>query len=447
MHQASNPELVAAVMLGGILTGVMIGYPLGLLIGSLGFAVGCVLWGINLTMELYYIRIYDILLGYTLLAVPLFVFMGNMMEQSGITERLYDALYLWLGGVRGGLAILTMIIGAIVGACIGVASASVTMLAIVGLPAMIPRGYSKSLAAGTVTAGGCLGILIPPSVMFIIYGPMAELSVGKMFFGAVIPGFMLAFLYILYIGIRCSLQPAVGPAIPPEERANVPLGQKTWMLVTALVPPSILVLAVLGVIFFGIAAPTEAAAVGAAAATLLVIANRKFNFNMLKKCALDTLNTCGFVFLVVVMGFAYTGVFIGSGAGNIFAKAIMAVPGGTWGAFLVIMFLFFILGFILDWIPIIFILVPVATIVAKTVGFDPLWFAMMVCINFQTSFITPPFCMAVFITYGVAPKELGLTLQDCIRGIWPFVFLIIIELAMCVAFPKIITWLPSQMIR
>jgi tripartite ATP-independent transporter DctM subunit len=312
---------------------------------------------------------------------------------------------------------------------------------------MVKRGYDKALATGTVCAGGCLGILIPPSIMLIIYAPMAQLSVGKMFLAAFLPGLLLSGLYIVYIAIRCWLQPEMGPALPSEERGRVSFGKKTMMLVTSLLPPLILVMAVLGVIFLGIAAPTEAAGVGALAATLLVIAFRKFSFQVLKKCSFETLKVCGFVLLIVVLGFAFVGVFVGSGAGEVFGNTIMATPGGKWAVFAVIMFACFILGFFMDWIAIVFILIPVVTPIAKELGFEPLWFALMICVNFQMSFLTPPFAMAIFIVRGVAPPELGITMSDVIRGVWPFVILIVVALFLLVAFPDIILWLPGKMIR
>jgi tripartite ATP-independent transporter DctM subunit len=200
-------------------------------------------------------------MNYPLLAAPLFIFMGLMLERSGIAERLYNALYVWMGGLRGGLAIVTVLIGTIMAACVGIIAASITMLAVVALPSMVRRGYNRSLASGSICAGGTLGILIPPSIMLVLYGPMASLSVGRLFFGAVIPGFILSSLYISYIAIRSLLQPSIAPPVPLEQR-QVPFLKKTWMLATSLLPAAFLILAVLGTIFFGIAPPTEAAAIG-----------------------------------------------------------------------------------------------------------------------------------------------------------------------------------------
>ena len=265
-----SSELITIIMLGGVFVGVMTGYPLAIVIGALALIIGYLVFGDTVASVLY-TRAYDIMRNYVVLAVPLFVFMGVMLERSGITERLYDVLYLWLGGLRGGLAIVTVIIGTIMAACVGIIAASVTMLALVALPSMVKRGYSKSLAAGSICAGGTLGILIPPSIMLVLYGPQAQISVGKLFFGAFIPGFILSGLYIAYIGFRSLIQPEVAPAVPLEER-KIPLKRKFFMLLTALVPPVLLVMAVLGTIFTGIAPPTEAAGIGAFAAIMLTLA-------------------------------------------------------------------------------------------------------------------------------------------------------------------------------
>ena len=293
-----------------------------------------------------YSRIVDgILLNYPFLTVPLFIYMGGMLERSGIAEKLFDAFYVWLGGLRGGLALLTMLIGTIMAATVGIIAASVSSLTVVALPAMVKRGYSNSLASGTVCAAGCLGILIPPSIMLVIYGPMAQISVGKLFMGAFMPGFLLSALYMAYIAVASFLKPEIAPSVPESERAQIPFSKKMTMLLSSMIPPVILVLSVLGVIFLGIAAPTEAAGIGALAATLLVIVHRRFSFKVLRDVSLETLKTCGFVNLIVVLGFAFVGVFIGSGAGDVLMQFILLTPGGKWVIFCVIMFIIFIMGF------------------------------------------------------------------------------------------------------
>lgn len=440
-------EVLTLLMLGGFFVGVLSGFPLALVIGTVGLAAGILRFGPVTTMELLYSRAADgALFNYILIAVPLFIFMGLMLERSGIAEKLFDALYTWLGGLRGGLAVIVIMMGTIIAATVGVIAASVTMLAIVSLRPMISRGYSKSLATGAVCAGGCLGILIPPSIMLVIYGPMAQISVGKLFFAAFVPGFILSGMYMTYILLYSFLKPDVAPAVPPEERQASFLN-KTWKLLSALVPPVILILSVLGVIFFGIASPTEASAIGALSATLLTILYRRFNLKVLLDVATEGFRSVGFIFLIVVMAFGFVGIFIAAGCDRVISSVILSVPGGKWGIFAVVMFICFIMGFFIDWIGIVFILVPIITPIAKTLGFDPIWFAMMICVNLQMSFMTPPFAWAIFFLRGQAPADLGITLTDIIKGVIPYVIMIMICLGLMVAFPQIILWLPNQMLK
>jgi len=441
-----SPGVATLMMFGTLLVGVLLGYPLAFVVGGIGIVSGILLFGVPISLELIYQRAYSLLNNYVLLAVPGFIFMGNMMGYSGITEKMFSSLYTWLGGLRGGLAIVTILVGTVLAACVGVIGASVTAMTLVCLPPMVRRGYNKAFACGAVCAGGTLGILIPPSVMLVVYGPMAALSVGKLFFGAFLPGFMLSGLYLIYIAVHSFLEPELAPAVPLEER-RVPLLKKTVDLIVSLVPPSILVVAVLGAIFFGVATPTEAAAVGALATTLLVVAYRKFSFTALKDTALETMKISGMILLIGAVSFAFVGIFVRAGGGDVIQDFILKAPGGRWGIFFIIMLIIFIMGFVLDWLGILFILVPVITPAAVKLGFDPIWFAMMVCINLQTSFMTPPFAYAIFYLKGAAPPELGVTVGHIIRGVVPFVFLILVGLALCIAFPDIILWLPGKMIK
>jgi len=440
-----TPEVTTILMLGGVFVAVLTGFPFALGIGTMGLFIGSLVFGVPSTLELYYGRIFAQLTNYTLLAVPLFAFMGNMLERSGITEGLFDALYVWLGKLRGGLAVATILIGTILAACVGVIAASVTTLALLALAPMITRGYDKALATGAVCAGGTLGILIPPSIMLVVYGPAAGVSVGRLFFGAFFPGFLLSALYCGYIIIYCLVNKKAGPPVPEEEVKGIPISKKLFMLFFSLLPPLILILAVLGSIFFGIAAPTEAAAVGAFAATVLAIIYRKFSWDILKGVAIDTIRLSGMVYLIIAMATAFVGVFLRAGCGDVVGNIIMGAPGGRWGAFLIIMVVAFFLGMFIDWIGIVLLLVPIVTPIAVNLGFDPIWFAMMICVNLQMSFLTPPFAYAIFFVKGSAPPELGIETTDIIRGVIPFVILIMVSLLLCVFFPQIILWLPSRM--
>jgi tripartite ATP-independent transporter DctM subunit len=282
--------------------------------------------------------------------------------------------------------------------------------------------------------------------MLVVYGPMAGLSVGKLFMAAFFPGFLLSALYCVYIVIRSYLEPEIAPPVPREERA-VPFLKKTTILIASMVPPMILVLAVLGVIFFGIAAPTEAAAVGAFAATLLTVAYGKFSWKVIKETATSTMRIVGMIMLIVACAVAFVGAFIGAGGSEVIKKLVLAVPGEKWGAFGLIMLLVFIFGTFLDWLGIILIMIPIITPLCYALGFDPIWFAMMICVNLQTSFMTPPFAPAIYNCQGSLSPDLGVTMADIIRGVIPFVILILVSLCLLVAFPEIITWLPGKMIK
>lgn len=440
-----TPEVVTVLFIGGIFIGLMSGFHIGIVIAALGLTLGLLALG-PLTLEVMYSRFYKMLMNYILLAIPMFIFMGNMIQYSGIADRLYETLYVALGPVRGGLALATVLFGTILAACLGIIAASVSMLCILGLTPMIKRGYAKDLACGCVAAGGCLGILIPPSIMIVMYGPIANVSVGKLFMGAFPAGGLLALLYCIYIIVRAIIRPKDAPSLPKEERTT-PTGKKIKDLVVSLVPPILLILSVLGVIFFGIAAPTEAAGMGALAAIMLAIAYRRFSFKVFKFVALDTLKVSGYIFFLSCLTYAAIGVFMRLGCADVIANVIMATPGGKWAIFAVIMFFVFALGFFMGWIPIVFIVVPIISPLLEPLGFDPIWFALMVMVNLQASFMTPPMALAIFLVSNLAAPETGVTTMDVIKGVTPFVIIILFTIGLLVMFPQIVLWLPEHMIR
>jgi len=440
-----SPEMVVAIMFGAVFIGVFLGYPLPFIVGGIAMVIGFLAMGTDV-FALLRVRLWGMMISYILLAIPLFIFMGSMVEKSGCAEGLYHGLYLAFGRVRGGLAIATVLMGTVLAACVGIIAASVITLGLIGIPSMLKRGYDKSLICGSVCAGGSLGILIPPSIMLVIYGPMAGLSVGKLFMGAFGPGLLLSGLYVVYIAVRAFVQPSVAPPLGIEER-SVPTSYKAKVLVTGMLPPFILVLSVLGVIFFGIAAPTEAAACGAFAATILAFANKRLTKTVLKETMYQTVKVSTMALMIGWSASMFTGVFLRLKGGDVVADMIMAAPGGKWGAFGLIMFVVFILGFLVDWMAIVFILVPLMAPIMPTLGFDPLWFAIMVCVNLQMAFMTPPMAPAIFFLRGIALEEWGITTAHIVRGIAPFVGFIIVALVLCIIFPDIILWLPHQMIK
>jgi tripartite ATP-independent transporter DctM subunit len=441
-----SPEIITALMFGGVLSLVLTGFPIAFVIGSVGLITGYFLFGGNITFHILYSRLFELTLNYPYLAVPLFTFMGVVLQHSGIAEDLYDALYEWLSGFKGGLAVVTVIAGTILAACLGTITASVTVLTLIALAPMVNRGYDKSLASGTIVAAGTLGILIPPSIMLVVYGPQAGVSTGKMFMGAIFPGLILSGLYITYITVRCYLNPKLGPPIPEEERHKISSIKKLIKLLKAITPTLLIILAVLGTIYTGIAPPTEAAAMGSFAVVILAIVYRKFTWSLIKHSAVEVLRVSAFVLLIAGLSYAFVGVFMSAGCGEVVTNLIMAVPGGKWGAFFMVMLIVFILGMFIEWIGIVFIIVPVFSPILKKLGFDPLWAAMMICINLQMAFQTPPMAMSIFVCRGTAPPELGVTMNDIIKGVIPFIIIIMIALIICTIFPQIITWLPERMI-
>ncbi|MEE4134487.1 MAG: TRAP transporter large permease subunit, partial [Desulforhopalus sp.] len=281
--------------------------------------------------------------------------------------------------------------------------------------------------------------------MLVVYGPQAGLSIGQMFMGAVFPGLLLAFGYILYVVVRCWLNPELGPSIPVDQLTPFSM-RKLWRLLKSLVPPIFLILAVLGTIFSGIAPPTEAAAVGCLASIILAIAYGKFNFALIKRASMETLRVSAFVVMIAALCYAFVGIFMSAGSGDVVSQLILATPGGKWASFAMIMLIVFLLGLFIEWIGIVFIIVPIFTPILAELGFNPLWAGMMICINMQMAFQTPPMAMSIFVLKGAAPKELDLTMADIIKGVIPFVLIIMLVLILCTIFPGIITWLPELMI-
>ncbi len=432
-------------MLGGVFFLVMTGFPIAFVIGSVAFIVGLLVFGPTTTFHILYSRFFDLSLNYPYLAVPLFTFMGVILQHSGVTRDLYECLYEALGRLRGGLAIVTIIFGTILAACLGVIAASVTILTLIALAPMITRGYDKSLATGCIVASGTLGILIPPSIMLVVYAPQAGLSVGQMFMGAVFPGLLLSALYILYVAIRCWITPSMGPSIPPDQVTPF-TGAKLLRLLKSLLPAVLLIAAVLGTIFLGIAPPTEAAAVGCAASILLAICYGRFSWGLIKTASIETLKVSAFVLMIAELCYAFVGIFMSAGSGDVVAQFILSFPGGRWVTFGIIMAIVFMLGMFIEWIGIVFIVVPIFTPIMTALGFNPLWAGMMVCINLQMAFQTPPMAMSIFVLKGTAPKELGVTMWDIIKGVIPFILIIMLVLVLCSIFPEIILWLPEKMI-
>jgi tripartite ATP-independent transporter DctM subunit len=437
-----SPELSVLLMFVALFLGIFLGFPTAFVLGGVAMVFGLVNVGPEI-FGFFITRLFGLMTNYTLLAVPLFLFMGVFMEKSGVARRLFNAMYLLWGGMRGGLGISTIAISAIFAATTGVVGASEVTIGLMALPAMLKNGYDKSLACGSVCAGGTLGILIPPSVMIVIYGPIAQLSVGKLFLGSVVPGILLTALYMIYIGIRCYLRPQDGPPMPPEERA-VPARQKLWLFVSAVLPSMLLIAAVLGSIFMGIAAVTEAAAVGVIASMLLAAGYGQLDFKTLKRAGYETLSITSMIMMIAVGASFFSTVFVTLGGDDVIIDLFSTLPFGRWGALFVIMLLLILLGMFIDWMGIIFIVVPLITPIASELGFDPIWFAVLVMLNLQISFLTPPFAYSIFYLKGITPPHVKTS--DIYRGVIPFVGLQILAVLLCILFPGLLTWLPGYFI-
>lgn len=433
-------EYLSVGMMCILLVLIFLGIRLGFAMMAVGFLFGLYYRGPAI-LSLFMNSMFGVMQNSVLIAIPLFVFMGILLEKSGVAERLFDTVYRAMGSIRGSLALTVILISTLFAACTGVIAASVTTMALVGLPAMIARKYDYGLACGVVCAGGSLGILIPPSVMLVVMGPMCNLSVTKLFAGAFMPGFLLSILYILYVIVISWLRPEVAPAISKEELATTK-GENMFLKILLYALPMIfLLVAVLGSIMAGITAPTEASALGVVGAALIAFAYRNLTWKTVFEATIETVKVTSMVLFVNMGATMFTSVFMFMRGGKIVENLLFATGLGPVGIIFLMMFILFILGMVLDWIGILYIVVPIFLPVVIKLGFDPLYFVLMVAVNLQMSFLTPPFASAIFFLRGVAPSVV--TTRDIYRGVVPFVALQAVALGLCFLFPQIVLWLPS----
>lgn len=422
---------------------LMAGFPVTFTLLGTALCFGVIGFGWSF-FNLLPLRIWGIITNVTLIAVPLFVFMGVMLERSGLAEDLLDTMGLLFGRLRGGLAISVIAVGAMLGASTGIVGATVVTMGLLAVPTMLRRGYQKELATGTVAASGTLGQIIPPSIVLVLIGDIVGVPVGDLFLGAVFPGLVLVALYTAYILVIAYLKPDLAPAVSQEELDAISAGQLAVRVGKALIPPVFLMISVLGSIFAGIASPTEAAAVGAVGATLLTVINRKFKMEILQAVMLTTVRLTCMVFIILCGAAAFGLVFRGLGGDGLVRGFLGAVAGKySHGVVLVIvMGVIFIIGFFLDFIEITFIHVPVLAPIMIDFGYDPVWFCILIAVNLQTSFMTPPFGFSLFYLKAVTPPEI--TTGDIYRGIIPFVIVQLIGLLIVAFFPQLATWLPEM---
>lgn len=436
-------EIYAILMVCLLLCGVIIGFPVAFMLGGLGVLFGAAAYGFNAASYQAALSTYGVMSGWSLLAIPLFVFMGVVLEKAQMADRLYTGLRLLLGPIRGGLAIATMALATMFAACTGIAGASVIAIGLIALPSMLKFGYDKKLCAGAICAGGGLGVIIPPSIMMILYGPQAGVSIAKLFMAAVFPGLLMAGMYMTYMIVVCAIKPELGPPVTKEEAAGYSKADVAKILLTAGLPPVGLVLCVLGSIFFGWAAPTEAASVGALGALVIAAFYGKLNLTMLKETCYGALKISTFIMWLVLGAKFFMSTFNKLGGGNLIGDMLLAVDLGPTGLLVMMLFLIFILGMFMDWIGILLVVIPIFVPIVKTMGWDPLWFAMLFCITLQISYITPPFAYSIFYLKGIAPKEVKLT--DIYRGCVPFILIQVVALIVLYFWPALATYLPSIM--
>jgi tripartite ATP-independent transporter DctM subunit len=421
---------------------LLMGLPLAFSTGSTAVIFTILIFGPDVLIMIT-ARIFTMMNNFILVAVPLFIFMACILESSGVAEDLFRAVHVWSGRMRGGLGVATIIASTIMAAMVGIIGAEIATFGMIALPAMFKRGYDRKLALGTVCCGGALATLIPPSVVFIMYGLMAGVSVGKLYIAGILPGLLLAALYSSYILVRAYLNPALAPAAPPEER-NISLGEKFRML-AGLILPGFIVLAVLGSIYVGIATPTEAAGTGSVGAIISAIIYRRFDWRMVKDAAIQTMKiTCMLMWLFFGAS-AIIGFYTLAGGTDFVAKALMGLPLGPIGILIVMQIIWMILGCFIDWIGILLLTVPLFLPIIQELGFDPIWMGVLYCLNMQVSYISPPFGPGVFYLKAVAPEDI--TIAEIFRSTIPFFFLMVLALAINNIFPQIALWLPGTMIK
>jgi tripartite ATP-independent transporter DctM subunit len=429
-------ELLTLLFFFALFVFLALGLPLSFVLGGVSIVFIYFTWG----PEAFYMvaaQTWGAMNKFTLVAIPLFIFMAMILERSGVANDLYDMMYLWFGPVRGGLAIGTVVICAIFAAMCGISGAAVVSMGTIALPSMLRRNYDKLLAVGCINSGGGWGILIPPSVIMILYALISGESVGKLFAGGVFPGLLLLVLVSSYIAIRCYFQPHLGPALPPEERGD---WKRKLAAFRAVLLPMIIVLLVLGSIIGGITTPTEAAAMGVLGALISALVYRQLTWKLVMESCIRTLRLTGMIMWILFGAYCFSAAYHGMGASHFIEDLMQYIPGGPWGTIIFIQVVIFILAMVLDPAGIMMITVPIFLPFVKAHGFDPLWFGILFTINMEIGYMTPPFGFNLFYLKGIVPPSI--TMGDIYRSVIPFTIVESTGLAIVMIFPKIATWLP-----
>jgi tripartite ATP-independent transporter DctM subunit len=440
--------MIGIYMFGAALLLLAIGYPVAFSFGAVSILFGAIaayyeILADGFTFVLFSeeflsmfsmmpFRIYGIMTNKILLAVPLFIFMGIVLQKSNLAERLLEAMGSLFGNIRGGVAVSTIIVGTLLAASTGVVGASVVAMGVISLPVMLKYGYNKPLACGTICASGTLGQIIPPSIILIILADVFSIPVGDLFQAALVPSLILVGSYIAYVLIASYLNPTLAPAIPSDD--NISISKKTTIALKAIIPPFGLIIVVLGSIFTGIATPTESASFGAIGALLLAMMYKEFNIDLMMDSAKETVKVTSMVFAILIGATAFSMVFVYTGADMIVEDFMLGLPGDKWGFIILSMLIILFLGFFIDFIEISYIVVPILLPISQSIGIDPIWFAILIAMNLQTSFLTPPFGFSLFYLKGVA-KDIKTT--DIYKGVIPFILIQIAVLVTIVVFPNL----------
>jgi len=433
-----DPATLGFILIGVMLFSIFVGFPISFTLIFLGFVFGYLGFG-KLVFYLMTLQFSMVMQEQTLAAVPLFVFMGIMMEQAGLMERLFSAFQLMLSRVKGSLYYAVLFVSVIFAAATGIVGASVTILGIMAAKSMNKSKYDVRLAAGTITAGGTLGILIPPSIMLVVMGPIMEIPVIDLFAAAILPGVLLASLYAAYTTIRCAMNPKLGPPLPERMRAKS-MG-KVWVeFFLGLVPPAALVFAALGSILFGFATPTEAAGCGAMGALLLTLAYKKLTIKKLQEALIKTLEITALIMVLVAASNFFGAVFARLGTPMVLTDFLLSLEMNRYLILAIVMIVIFLLGWPLEWVPIVMIIVPIILPLIEALGFNLTWFAILVAVNLQTAWLSPPVALSAYFLKGVVPEW---DLKDIYLGMMQFMVLQVIGLIIIIIFPKIVLWLPN----
>ena len=430
---------VLAAMFAALVVLLVAGLPLAFTLGGLAFFFTLVLWGPQ-ALVVTVLNTFDLMTSQTLLAIPLYVMMATTLQRSGVIEQLYRAMSLWFARLPGGLAVGTVAICTVMAAMTGVVGAAVAAMGILALPSMLERGYDSRLAIGTICAGGTLGILIPPSVITIVYAVTAQVSIGQMFIGGIVPGLLLAGLYTVYIVVRAWLDPTIAPRL--NDGSSVSLRERLAAS-KALVLPGLIILGVLGAIYFGIATPTEAAAVGVALAFATLVLEGQVNWANVRSIGYDTVRITAMIMWITIGARAFVAIFTGTGGADFLLDTVDDLEVNRWVVLLVMLAVLVFLGLFLDEIGIILLCVPVFLPVVKGLGFDPLWFGILFLISAQMAYITPPFGYTLFYIKGVLPSGIGM--GTVYRAIVPFLLLQALGILICALWPDLVLWLPRTM--